>query len=583
MLEAFIAQYGAYYVALNLVVIVALLVFSDFSPWRIFLASTSLMYLLGVLSLSDLVAGYANPSLLVLLLLYLVSIPLERTALLRRLTTFVAHQSTGKSILRLGLVSGLCSAIVNNTAVVASMLGPLKRQQAIAPSRLLLPLSYASILGGTLTLIGTSTNLIVNGFVQQAGYPSLGFFEFTVIGLPVFLVCLLIMLFTANKALPKTQLAAETAEQEYFLERRIAAGSPLIGRTVQQNGLRQLERIFLVEVIRNQQVIAPVSPQENLCEGDCLVFTGDLSAIELLDDFDGLQPLDMVDHQVRDNLVEVIVSPTSGMVGRTIKEVDFRARFDAAVVAVRRGDQRLGGGLGKLELNAGDALVLATGDDFNRRRDVQADFILVGGIEGNRQLPRTKELCVLAGFVAIVALGATGFVPLLKGLVVLLAVMLFSGCLSLEELKSRLPYQLMIVIGSALAFAQAMIDTGLAASISQMAGEAFTGMPVLGALIGVFVLTWLFTELVTNNAAAAIMFPLAIAISGQWSDSHLPFVMAVAFGASASFISPFGYQTNLMVYTAGNYRIQDYIKFGTPVFIGYALVSITMIAWVYQV
>ncbi|MBR9911313.1 MAG: SLC13 family permease [Gammaproteobacteria bacterium] len=576
-------EYAAYYVACNLVALVALLVFTRMQPWMIFLGSSCLMYMLGVMPLEELLSGYTNPSLLVLVMLYFVSIPMERTSMMRRMTSYVASASTRQSVFRLGLFSGCFSAFVNNTAVVAAMLGPLTRQRTIPASRLLLPLSYASILGGTLTLIGTSTNLIVNSFVLQSGFEPLGFFEFTSIGLPVFFICLGVMTLLAPTLLPKNKLQEQAQVQEYFLERRIMPGSPLVGRSVQENGLRQLERIFLVEVIREHHVMAPVSPQEVLQEGDTLVFTGDLSAIELLDDFDGLGALEMFDQQVRDNLVEVIVSPTAALVGRSIKEVDFRARFDAAVVAVRRGNQRLAGGLGQLELEAGDALVLAVGDDFSRRRDISADFIVVGGVEYNRVLTRPREITIFAAFGVIVALGATGFVPLLKGLILLLAALLFSRTLTLEDLRARFPYQLFVVIGSALALSQAMFQTGLADNISQLAGDMFSGLSPVGALIGVFILTWLFTELVTNNAAAAIMFPIAIAISGQWGHDYLPFVMAVAFGASASFLSPFGYQTNLMVYTAGNYRVKDYLKFGLPVLLAYSTVALTMISWLYQV
>lgn len=576
-------DYAATLIALNLLLIVSFLLLTKFRPWQIFLSSSCLMYLVGVLPLGTLLSGYSNPSLLVLVLLYFVAIPLERTSLMRRMTAYVTAQSTRSSILRLGIISGCFSAFVNNTAVVAAMLGPLKRQQSIPPSRLLLPLSYASILGGTLTLIGTSTNLIVNGFVQQAGFESLGFFDFTLIGFPIFVICLMLMLLLAPRLLPKHQPQIESATQEYFLERRIIKGSPLIGRSVQDNGLRQLERIFLVEVIRNQQVMAPVSPQEVLREDDTLVFTGDLSAIELLDDFEGLTSLEQFDQKVRDNLVEVIVSPTANLVGRTIKEVDFRARFDAAVVAVRRGDQRLAGGLGPLSLQAGDSLVLAVGDDFDRRRDIRGDFIVVGGVESNRILGRFREVAIYCGFATIVVLGATGFVPLLKGLIVLLAAFLLSKTITLDDLKTRFPFQLVVVIGSALALAQAMFQTGLAEEISIFAGHYLSALTPLGALIAVFVLTWLFTELVTNNAAAAIMFPLAMAISSQWGNDHLPFVMAVAFGASASFLSPYGYQTNLMVYTAGNYKVTDYIRFGMPILLAYSSVAITMIALIYDV
>lgn len=580
-MESWISESAGWLVALDLAVIVALLVFTQLKPWIIFSGSTAFLYLSNILSLDGVLSGYTNSSLLILALLFLVSVPLERTTLMRRMSSAVVNGSMRRSILRLSLFSGFFSAFINNTAVVSAMLGPLKRQTSAPVSKLLLPLSYASILGGTLTLIGTSTNLIVNGFVQQAGFESLGFFDFTLVGLPVFVGCLLVLVLWAPQVLPDQEVEDESVSQDYFLERRLAPGSPLIGLSVQDNGLRRLERIFLVEVIREHQIMAPVNPQEILCEGDILVFTGDLSAIELLDGFQGLMPLQEFDLAVRENLVEVIVSPSAGLVGRTIKEVDFRSRFDAAVVAVRRGDQRLKGGLGNLALQAGDALVLAVGDDFNRRRDIAADFILVGGVESNKTLYGIREWSIFLGFAAAVALGATGVLPLIKGLLIFLGVLVVAGIMSVDEIRARFPFQLLVVIGGALGVSQAMFQTGLAEHIGTWAGHGLSGLSPLGALIGVYLMTWLFTELVTNNAAAAIMFPLAMAVSGQWGDDYMPFVMAVAFGASASFVSPYGYQTNLMVYTAGNYRMADYFKLGLPVFIVYSVIAVTMIYWVF--
>lgn len=576
-------DYGQSFVALNLLAILGVLVFTRIRPWVVFLGSSGVLYLSGVVSIDGVMKGYTNPSLLVLVLLYLISMPLERTALLRRITAQVLCRNERQSVFRLGLFSGLFSAVVNNTAVVASMLSPLKKQTQIDASKLLLPLSYASIIGGTLTLIGTSTNLIVNGFVQQYGYPSLGFFDFTLIGVPAFIGCLLVIVAISPRALRAQSQRTNGAVQEYFLERKIAPGSKLEGRTVQDNGLRQLEKMFLIEVIRGNSVLAPVGPQEVLHEGDVLVFTGDLSELALLDEFHGLEPVEGIDQALRENLVEVIVSPSASLLERTIKQVDFRAKFDAAVVAVRRGDQRLAGGLGKLVLQAGDTLVLAVGDDFLRRQNIAADFIVVGDVDSSKALSRVEETALLAGFIAIVGLGATGFVPLLKGLVVLVALLMLGRIISKDDLKARFPFELVVVVASALGLAQAMFDTGLADSVSQWAGSYLSGLSPVMALIGVFVIAWLLTELITNNAAAAIMFPLAIAVSSQWDLGYAPFVMAVAFGASASFLSPYGYQTNLMVYTAGNYRVSDYLRLGGPVLLAYAALVLTMITLVYGV
>ena len=576
-------EYNQAFVAINVIAILAVLVLTRVRPWIPFVISSCVLHLAGVTSLETMLQGYTNPSLLALLLLYLVSIPLERTQLLRGITAKIIRKSEIQSTFLLGLFSGLFSGIVNNTAVVASLLGPIKRQTTLNASKLLLPLSYASILGGTLTLIGTSTNLIINGFVIDHELEALRFFDFTLIGAPVFSICLILLVIISPKVLKGAEVRKEEVVQEYFLERRIGAESSLNGRTVEDNGLRNLSRMFLIEVIRGKKVIGPVSPQEVLQQGDVLVFTGDLAAIDVLDEFDGLETLENFDPVVRDNLKEVIISPTSTLVGRNIKQADFRSRFNAAVVAVRRGGLRLGGGLGELELHAGDALVLAAGSDFGKRQNVSADFIMVGGVETNRVLEPLKEYGLTASFAIIVILGATGFVPLVKGLIVLTAVMLFTKIVSVEDIRSRFPLELMLVIGSALSLAQAMFQTGLADTISLLAGEYLAGVSLFASLAGVFFLSWLLTEMVTNNAAAAIMFPIAIAISSQWGADYMPFVMAVAFGASASFLSPVGYQTNLMVFTAGNYRVADYLKLGVPILVVYSISTLGMISLIYDI
>jgi di/tricarboxylate transporter len=579
----FVEQYAPWLVAFNLAAIVSLLVFTRIRPWKVFIGSSCLLYLSGLLSLDKTLAGFSNSSLLVLVLLFFVSMPLERTSLVRRLVKSIVNGSTRSSTLKLGVFGAAISSIVNNTAVVAALLGPLKKQQRIAPSRLLLSLSYASIIGGTLTLIGTSTNLIVNGFVQQAGYPALDFFAFTMIGLPVVVCCLLTMVLLAPWLLPNREVQLNKVTQEYFLEREVKPGSSLVGRSVQENGLRRLEKIFLVEVIRGERIVAPVSPEFVLEAGDVLVFTGDVSAIDLLEEFDGLESPHEFVWTVRDNMREVIVSPTASVVGRTIKAVDFRTKFDAAVVAVRRGNERLQGGLGQLVLKAGDALVLAAGPAFQRHNKASSDFIPVGGVDVSRLLSRRDEWVVFSGFGLIVALGATGFVPLLKGLILLVGALLAMRILTIEDVKARFPFELVVVITGALALSQAVFDSGLSAMIGDFAGAYLSGMGAVGALIGLFLLTWLLTELITNNAAAAIIFPLAMAISSQWGDNYMPFVMAVAFGASACFLSPYGYQTNLMVYSAGNYRVADYVRFGLPILVVYCVVSLAMIVNLYNV
>lgn len=562
--------------------VVGTLIFSRLRPLAIFSASALVLYVTDILSIHAFAANYVNPSLLTLAVLLLLSVVLEKTSLLSWLAKNVVRGGPKTVQFRLALLSGLTSAFLNNTAVVAALMGPLRKQSTMLASKLLLPLSYASILGGMLTLIGTSTNLIVNGFVEQSGIEPFSFFDFSLIGLPVFVVCLMVMVFISSRFLPSYSLKDQKKEaSEYFLERCVAKDSPLVNRSVAENGLRNLEKLFLVDVIRENRVVSPVAPSEILQAGDILVFSGDPAAIELLDAFEGLESQEDHKEQLRDNLVEVVVSPSSVLLGRSIKEADFRARFDAAVVAVRRGEQRITGGVGNFKLRAGDGLVLAVGSDFKRRRNLGRNFITVGGVETGSVLSHKASIGVIAGFIGAVALSAFGVVPFFKSLLVLLTIFILLRVIRIDELRRRFPFELILVIGGALGLAEAMVSTGVADVMAQGVNGVFGSLGVYGAYVGIFLVTWLLTELVTNNAAAALVFPIAYATAQQWGVSPYPFFMAVAFGASASFLSPYGYQTNLMVFSAGRYNIRDYFKVGTPVLLAYSVTALVMIPVVF--
>ena len=569
-------------VIISLAGVIGALVFSRIRPLVIFSVVVTFLYVTGVISFEVLSINYVNSSLLTLVVLLLLSLVLEKTVLLSYVARKVVQGGLKSILFRLGLFSGITSAFLNNTAVVAALMGPLRKQSGMLGSKLLLPLSYASILGGMLTLIGTSTNLIVNSFIDQTGMQSFGFLDFTVVGGVVFVVCLLVLVFVSGRLLPSHPLQNSDADvSEYFLERIVSVGSSLIGRSVAENGLRNLEKLYLVDIIRHDAVISPVGPEEVIKERDILVFSGDPGAVFLLEDIEGLESQENHQDLIRHNLVEVVVSPSSILLGRTVRESDFRSRFDAAVVAVRRGESRIEGGLGRLELRAGDELVLAVGPDFKARDNLARNFVIVGGVENRTLLGLWPSVGVIGGFLTAIGLAAVGVVSFFKALLVLLVLFVALKLVSLDELRRRFPFELVLVIGGALGLAQAMVSTGVAADIASLVNGVFGSFGVYGAYVGVFVVTWLLTELVTNNAAAALVFPVALSVAQQWGVSPYPFFMAVAFGARASFLSPYGYQTNLMVFSVGRYSIRDYFRAGAPVLVAYSVTAVLMIPVVF--
>ena len=549
-------------------------------PVFLFSSAVSLLYLLDMIVLGDALKHFTNEALATLVLLITLVLAIEKTQLFSRLGQKVLSGGYRQALLKLGLTAGLVSSVSNNTAVVASFMSSVKNQSQLPPSRLLIPLSYASIWGGTLTLAGTSTNLVLNGLVIENGLPALSMFDFTAIGLPIFLGCMILLLLIAPRVLP-SRAVDSTESKTYFLEAQVQSDSPLIGKSLLDNGFRNLVDLFLVEIIREQHIISPVSPEEIIEAGDLLIFAGDIENIQTLSQFKGLSIFDDDPGNLGKNLNEVVVSHNATITGRPLREVNFRAMFDAAVVAVRRGDQRLAGGLGKITLQSGDSLVLATGHDFQTRHNLQRNFIVLGGVNTREHLPAPTEYAIIASFIAVIALSALAILPLFKGLLILLGGLIASKLLSVNEIRRHFPFELIVVIGAALGFAQVMQDSGVASLLADFILTAPGAQGVYPALIACFILTLLLTEMVTNNAAAVLVFPIALSMASQYQSDPMPFIMAVAFGASASFISPHGYQTNLMVYSAGNYKLLDYLKVGLPISLLYTAIALSVIPMVY--
>ncbi|WP_445004385.1 SLC13 family permease [Halomonas mongoliensis] len=557
-------------VLLSIAGLLIVLISGRVRPAVAFVTLAGAYLLLGLVDTRTLLAQYTNPALATLLLLLLVSLALERTPLLEWLSNRLLSGPEGLATSRLMATSAVLSAFLNNTAVVAAFLGAISRQRRIAPSRLLIPLSYASILGGMTTLVGTSTNLVVNSFALSTTGQELGMFQFSLVGVPVALVTFMVLLWRA-RSLPHHQPEATADKLAYFLAADLQADSPLVGRSIEENDLRSLDGLYLLELERQGRLISPVGPEEVLQAGDTLVFTGEVGKVQALQRFPGLK---LFGHHADDllatNLVEVVVSHESELAGQTLQEVDFRSMFNAGVVGIRRGGKRLEGQLGKIPLRVGDCLLLAAGSDFRQHRNLDRNFHLLSGGMTRPRLNRAESILTLLGFATVISLAALEWLPLFHGLLLLMAGLLAGKVLSPAELRRRFPFELWLIIGSALAIAQGLEYSGGAALLAQGMQTLFAGHGVYAAFIGCYLLTLLLTETVTNNAAAALAFPVAWTTAQAFGADPMPFIMAVAYGASACFLIPFGYQTHLMVYSPGRYRISDFLRIGLPVSLAYS-------------
>ncbi|MEZ6937124.1 MULTISPECIES: SLC13 family permease [Aeromonas] len=537
---------------------------------RIFGLVLMLLYLPGAISSEALLASAANNGLITLVLLICTAFVLEKTLLLQRAAAWMLTLNFERCWWRVMLSSIASSALLNNTAIVSILLGPLRSVTHHPARRLILPMTYAVSMGGMLTLVGTSTNLIVNSMMIEAGLPGFHLTDFFPVGVAVAIVGI-IWLWWRREQLPAAPLNAESVEH-YLVEGRIEPDSSLIGKTIAQAGLRHLQRLFLVEIVRSGEKICPVPPYAQLEADDRLLFSGDPASIGLLARFKGLASYAQRQGLNAGELTEVLILPDSSLCGVRLKDSDFRAKFDAAVVAIRRNGEALSGVIGEQILCGGDFLVLATGKDFLGRANLTKNFLIIRGAKPAATIKPLTEWLMIGGFLLAITLSALGWVSLFKSMVCYLSILLLSGTLTLNELRRRFPLGLWLIVMSALALAKAMETSGLMGAVTDLVKVHLEGASPHWALVGMLVATWLVTEMVTNNATAAMMIPLALALAQGLGVSPLPFAMAVAFGASCSFVNPYAYQTNLMALNAGEYRLVDFLRLGLPLALLYLAV-----------
>jgi di/tricarboxylate transporter len=562
------------------VITILALAFTNKRPSFIFCIAALILLLGQVLELEQVLQHLTNQGLITLVLLLLVSSCVDKTVLIRRWGRRLITAKITSSFWRVFLVTFSSSAILNNTAIVASLISPIRQNQYHTPSRLLIPLSYSAILGGTVTLIGTSTNLIVDSFLIEKGHPGFAFFDFTLYGLTAGLVCGLLM-YLLLPLLPQIQ-NKQANYRHYFIEAEVQADSELVGKTVEQNHLRNLPELFLVEMVRDGKLISPVTPETLIQAGDKLIFSGNIQKVDSLNHIRGLTLFAQTDGLLRDNLTEVIISNRAMIIGKTLKQLGFRALFDAAVVAIRRDGEALSGKLGDIKLQAGDFLLLATGEDFEKRHNLRKNFFAVSEQSISVKLSLAQEILTVGGFLLTITLAAFGLISLAMGLLLLLTLLTVCGVTQNNELKRNMPLNLIMVIVGALSLATAMQTSGIINLITDSLAPWLTGESIFIALVAVYLTTLLLTELVTNNAAAALMFPFAYGLAQVMQADILPFALAIAFAASASFISPYGYQTNLLVFSATQYKYKHFTLMGLPISLTYSVVVLMLLKYQFQ-
>lgn len=572
-------------------------------PDVIFLGGTVLLAVTGVITPKEAFEGFSNSAILTLAGLFVVAAGMRETGVLEMFGhRILGSVKTERSAMRrLAFFVTPLSAFINNTPIVAMLLPVIVdwcRKRSLSPSRLLIPLSYFTILGGTCTLIGTSTNLVVQGMLKKAfegplpGADQLAsmspeawknairpmtLFELSGAGVPYAILGIAYMLLVAPRLLPRRKELIEQlgeARREYMVEMQIMPGCRLIGNSIETAGLRHLPGLFLIEIDRGGTTISPVGPDTVLASNDRLVFTGVVSTILDLEKIPGLVPVADPNYELspierRGRLMsEAVISTSSPLIGESVRAANFRSRYDAAVIAVHRNGARLKGKVGDVVLRAGDALLLQTGQSFSRTHRNNPDFYLVSHVEDSRPLRLDRSWIAVGLFVVLIAmLSASEYIKVMDGAVAALLIgglMVATRCISAAQARRSIEWEVLITIAGAFGFGVAIEKSGLAHLVAEGIVRVSSGLGNVGALAIIYLVAMLFTECLTHAAAAVMVFPFCLSTAMLLGVSPRPFIMAVALAASASFATPIGYATNMMIYGPGGYKFTDFFRVGLP-------------------
>lgn len=558
-----------------------------------FLLAVLLFSITGILTPAEVLSGFANESIASILMLILIATGIRKNFQLENLFDAVFRKAnTYRGFLfRMMSQVAILSSIINNTPVVALMTPYVVewgKKHNIAPSRLLIPLSYATIMGGMITLIGTSTTLILNGFLQDYNHPSLLFEDLFVIGSSVTVVGILFILFIGYKLLPDHKDVLKTYKEnkrEYVVETRVLPGSKLIGKNLLDAGLRNLKGVYLVEILRGTKMIFPVEPIEVLAEEDILFFAGNTKDIvDLINSDVGIELPTTAKSYDSDNaeIVEAVMNNYSSLINTTVKKSDFRNRYNAAIVAIHRNGKKVSGRIGDIVLQVGDLLLLYTGSDFRNRVEIYRDLYVVSRLQ-NIVKPGNKKYYAL-GLMAICAIILLNFsqLTLFPALMIILCIMIGFNLITTRDVKRELDLNMIIILVFSLAVGQAIIKTDAGNMVAMAIIDLLEPYGNIAILIGILILTNLLASFIGNVGAVSISFPLAYAISTNLEINGYPFFLTVAYAASAAFLTPISYQTNLIIYGPGGYKFKDFFRIGLPVNFVYLSVAMAVIIYRYR-
>jgi di/tricarboxylate transporter len=559
---------------------IVLFISNALAPELTGLLAAALLIVSGVLEPREAFQGFGSPALITLMGLFALAAGLFRSGALDRLRGLMGSDAVRSPRRMIGLMVAVVapvSGLIPNTPIVAALLPVVEgwcQRRGISPSKVLLPLSFATVLGGTLTLLGSSVNLLASELSGKLGYGSFGLFDFSAIGIGVWLLGGTLMVLLADRLLPDRgrnddDLMADLASSGYLTEVRIPAASELIGQSLHASRLQRRFDIDVLELHRGRERFLPPLADRTLMLGDRLLLRcsrEDLLRLQQDHTID-LAPVadnqSSGDQQNNQRTVEVLLPAGSTLAGDCLRELRFRQRYNVTVLALRRGNAILRERLGLATLREGDVLLLQGPKDAIRGLQASNDLVVLEQLEKDLPTVSRKGIALLIGALVIL-LPVLELMPLVASVLLGTVAMVASGCLRPGELQRAIRLDVILLLGSLASFSIALEKTGLAAALAQTLLVALQGWPVYGALLAVFLFTTLLTEVMSNAAAVAILMPIAAQLALGLGQPPLAFIYCVLFGASQSFLSPVGYQTNLMVFGPGRYRFLDVARYGLP-------------------
>ena len=593
-------SFDAWVTVVVLVALFATLGFTNISTDLVLLAALTLLFSFGVIDMKDALSGFSNEGVITVGVLYVVVAGLQESG---GLGLFAPHlfgrpKTLGRAQLRMMIAAASMSAFLNNTAVVAMMLPAVldwAKKLRLSASKLMIPLSYAAIFGGICTLIGTSTNIVVNGLLLtyardhlMAGFTSgLGMFEITKIGLPLAAAGIVSVAVASRFLLPERKPPMEQLSdpREYTVEMLVEDGSPLVGQTIEEAGLRHLPGMYLMEIERGDNLIMAVEPSVKLEGSDRLVFVGIVESVVDLQKIRGLKPatsqvFKLDAPRVRRCLIEAVVSNSFPYLGKSIRDSHFRTVYNAVIIAVARNGERIRKKIGDIVLEQGDTLMLEALPSFVDQQRNSRDFFLVSAVENSRPLHFERAWVSIAILAALVLVVMLEWVSMLNGAMLAAGLVIATRCVGWQAARRSISWEVLLTIAASFGIGRAIEVTGLAESLAtnliRLAGD--TPWP---SLLIIYTMTLLLTELLTNNTAAVLAFPIAMATAGKLGVDPLPFIITVMVAASCGFATPLGYQTHLMVFGPGGYHFRDYLRIGIPLDILFLVLTVLLVPFIW--